>query len=115
MASTISIREQLENELSKKLEPFVEECHRRGYPVKNLRVLESVPGVHNSFFIKVEVNWSKTWIDAIRTLFPILHESTPEEVHNVIWGIVPELSSVPLHKVRPVTRRKKSKHVLAAS
>ncbi|MDR1963822.1 MAG: hypothetical protein LBQ50_08585 [Planctomycetaceae bacterium] len=90
----LEITEQIEAQL----QPFIEECERRGYPITDVRVIESIPGVHNSFVLEFIADWlidkDKGMDDfaAIRLFRNILRETTPKEVHQFIYGIVPDLS-----------------------
>ncbi|MDR3108728.1 MAG: hypothetical protein LBU65_03440 [Planctomycetaceae bacterium] len=82
--------EQLENQLK----PFVTECERRGYPISNLCVHESIPGVYNSFYLTMIADWVRDTgrVDAILLLFGILRESTPQDVNQFIHGVVTDYS-----------------------
>ncbi|MDR3109621.1 MAG: hypothetical protein LBU65_08040 [Planctomycetaceae bacterium] len=91
MDTTISTRERLEKELTEKLSPFVDECAKRGYPVEDYSVYESIPGVHDIFLVKVGVRWAKGSIEAGHILMKILRESTPKEYNRFIWGVDAEL------------------------
>jgi hypothetical protein len=91
MDTTVSTRERLEKELTEKLLPFVDECAKRGYPVENYSVCESIPGVHDIFIVKVGVRWAKGHFEAMQILLPILRESTPKEYNKFVWGVDTEL------------------------
>jgi hypothetical protein len=73
--------------LCQQLTPFVEECERRGYPVKNLRVRETFPGDHKTFCAEVDTDWADDSLKARHLLRPILKETTPEEIHNYIRSL----------------------------
>jgi hypothetical protein len=90
----LEITEQMEAQMK----PFIDECERRGYPVTDVRIIESIPGVHNSFVLEFIADWlidkDKGMDDfTAHCLFRnILHETTPKEVNQFIYAIVPDLS-----------------------
>ncbi|MDR0703555.1 MAG: hypothetical protein LBF88_01055 [Planctomycetaceae bacterium] len=79
------------------LQPFIDECERRGYPVTDVQLRESIPGVYNSFVLDLTADWiideDKINPLAINPLLrSILRETTPKEVHRLIHAIIPDLS-----------------------
>ncbi|MDR1962422.1 MAG: hypothetical protein LBQ50_01425 [Planctomycetaceae bacterium] len=84
--------------LRQKLEPFAEECARRGYPLINLRVCESPPGDPARFAIRFRADWTEDRVSAMDIIRPILRETTPAEVHRKILSIIPELSPEVIQK-----------------
>jgi hypothetical protein len=85
-------------QMESQLQPFIDECERRGYPVTDVHLRESIPGVYNSFVLDLTADWiideDKGMDDfaATRLFRGILRETTPEEVHQLIHAIIPDLS-----------------------
>jgi hypothetical protein len=93
-----TITEQLESQL----QPFIDECERRGYPITDVQLVESIPGVYNSFALEFIADWAKDMgrIEAMHIIRTVLHETTPEDVHQFIYGIVPDFSPRILEQIR---------------
>ncbi|MDR3182519.1 MAG: hypothetical protein LBT89_06305 [Planctomycetaceae bacterium] len=74
------ITERLESQL----QPFIDECERRGYPIRDVEVIESIPGVHNSFGLAFDADWDVGMDpgERITLMRDILRETTPQEVHQ---------------------------------
>ncbi|GHT45119.1 hypothetical protein FACS189454_04080 [Planctomycetales bacterium] len=93
-ARHIEYTEQLESQL----QPFIDECERRGYPITDVHIIEAIPGVHNSLALEYVADWiidkDKNMDDFIANnlIESILRETTPKEVHQYIYGFIPDLS-----------------------
>jgi hypothetical protein len=98
-------------QMESQLQPFIDECERRGYPVTDVQLRESIPGVYNSFVLDLTADWiiDEDKIDpiAITPLFrSILRETTPKEVHQLIHAIIPDLSEEVAEKWKTEFRAK---------
>jgi hypothetical protein len=104
----LEITEQMESQL----QPFIDECERRGYPISEVRIVEPIPGVHKSFILECVADWivdkekGMNDITASELIEKILRETTPKEVHQDICGVLPDLSSEVAKKWKAELRAK---------
>ncbi len=78
-------------ELTKKLQPFLQECKSRGYPLRDLCLEEAYPGVvSTSFIVQVVAEWVDelgSCSQALDILTAILWDTVDEQTRRHIFAL----------------------------